>query len=246
MKHSQAGWISATLFSAMLATPNVHAAWHGIIGAENATTVQPHSLSERNQVETILQGSNLNFADLSIDNLTAAKWDKSGKLMIGRNWTYAYWNDHHGFSADIIKGDFQGVGPRILSAGYAYKDCWEKACIRLNPALATLKIGNQTDSGVQFNLKWDYKFTDRFSAGFHPQYATWKNDENGSTLKYEFNTTFSLGDTGKHKLMFVHERFAVNNRATGMKTRFVGEGDPIAGYVSGTESTIKLRYIYRF
>ncbi|MDN2480842.1 hypothetical protein [Vibrio agarivorans] len=230
--------------------PSAHATWLGILGIESAKTVQKTSKKETSQTETILQGVNLDLGGFKIDNTTAAKWNSEGAMSVARNWSYGYWNDNHGVSLDLIKGDFSGVGPSIYSIGYAYKDCWDSFCLRVNPALARLNYKGsdktEKDEGFQLNVKMDYKVNDFFNIGFHPQYATWQDDKNGATLKLDFNATMNLGDSGKHKLMLVHEAFAVNNEATNMKTRFVGERSPVAGYVQGTESAVKLRYIYRF
>ncbi|GAM72308.1 hypothetical protein JCM19236_3506 [Vibrio sp. JCM 19236] len=249
LKAAKGAYLAASL---LLAIPSANATWLGIIGIEGARTVQSDSKRDTTQVETILKGVGLEFSGLSIDNTLAAKWNADGKMTVARNWAYGYWNQNHGVSLDLIKGDFLGAGPSIASVGYAYKDCWDGFCLRVNPALAYLSIkspstsSRQSDQGAQLNVKMDYKLSDRFSLGFHPQLAVWKSDDNGSTLKLDFNATFNLSKSGDHKLMLVHERFAVNNRSTDMRTRFVGEGDPIAGYVPGTESTLKLRYVYKF
>ncbi|WP_198419049.1 hypothetical protein [Motilimonas pumila] len=103
-----------------------------------------------------------------------------------------------------------------------------------------------TDTGDQLNVKLDYQVNSRLSIGFHPQFAYWKSDDMGSTLKLDMNATFNVSQGKRHKLMLVHECFLVNNRASGNKTRFVGEGSPIGGYVAGTESAIKLRNVYVF
>ncbi len=252
MKITKAGKGVCFATSLLFAVPSVNAAWLGIIGIEGARTVQSESKKDTTQVETILQGVGLELGGLSIDNTLAAKWDRDGRMTVARNWAYGYWNQNHGVSLDLIKGDFLGAGPSIGSVGYAFKDCWDGFCLRINPALAYLSNkssttkSRQNDHGAQLNIKIDHKINDRFSLGFHPQYAIWDSDTNGSTLKLDFNATFNLSKSGDHKLMLVHERFAVNNRNTDMKNRFVGEGDPIAGYVPGTESTLKLRYVYKF
>ncbi|AIW16714.1 hypothetical protein VITU102760_04045 [Vibrio tubiashii] len=250
MKHSKKlRWLATSL---MIVIPSANAAWFGILGIEGAKTVRSDSKHDTFQTETILQGAGLDLGGLTVDNITAAKWNKDGKITVARNWSYGYWNDHHGLSLDLIKGDFLGAGPSIGSIGYAYKDCWDNFCLRVNPAIAYLSNKSATtgsrveDQGFQLNTKMDYRVTDRLSFGFHPQYAGWLSDENGGTLKLDFNVGLDITGSGDHKLMLVHERFAVNNRSTGMKTRFVGEGDPIAGYVAGTESTVKLRYVYKF
>jgi hypothetical protein len=226
------------------------AAWVGIVGHETANTVQSTSKSEIRQIETIVQGINIDFAGLTWDNTSAAKWN-NGEISVARNWAYGYWNDNHGFSVDLIKGDWSGTGPLIGSIGYAYKKSWDNLSLRINPTIATISnklTSGMTvkDQGAQLNVKLDYAISPRVKVGFHPQYAHWKSDDIGSTLKLEFNVSYDLTEDKRHKLMLVHERFLVNNRASGMRTRYVGEDSPIAGYITGTESTIKVRYAYVF
>lgn len=122
---------------------------------------------------------------------------------------------------------------------------------QINPAIATISnklVSGDTfsDQGAQLNLRVDYKIHDRVSLRFHPQYANWKSDKLGSTLKMEFSATVDLSQDKRHKLSLVHEAFVVNNEASGGKTRWVGEDSPIAGYVPGTEATYKIRYAYVF
>lgn len=230
----------------------------GIVGVESARIAYqegnnvPYSLSisDRIQYETMLQVSNANVLGLKWSNITAAKWDNKGSISALRNWGYGYWSDSFGLSVDAIKGNWSGSGPNILAIGLASKDCEGNFCWRINPTLAAIDIyaeGTQkSDSGWQLNTKLDYRLSDRFTTSFHPQYASWRSDDLGSTLKLEANLTARLGNDSRSFLMLVYEQFMVNNQSTGMKTRYVGEGTPLAGYVQGTESTWKLRYMYRF
>lgn len=235
----------------LLALPfQAQAAWVGALGFEQAQTVQPSSKSEVRQLETIVKGVNLDFAGLTWENTTAAKWN-DGKISVARNWAYGYWDENNGLSIDLIKGDWSGQGPIIGALGYAYKTNWKDLSMRFNPTIATisnkLSTGDTiTDQGAQLNVKLDYQIHPRVKLGFHPQYAYWKSENIGSTLKLDFNAIIDLTENKRHKLMFVHERFMVNNRASGMKTRYVGEDSPVAGYITGTESTFKIRYGYIF
>ncbi|QLE86991.1 hypothetical protein FLM48_19095 [Shewanella sp. Scap07] len=247
--------LSAHLFKilaacTLLISSQASATWVGIVGHEQARTVQPTSKSDVRQLETILQGNQLEFAGLTWDNTTAAKW-RNGNISVARNWAFGYFNQHHGLSIDVVKGDWSGKGPVIGALGYAYKQRWQDLSLRINPAVAAisnkLADGSTLNShGAQLNIKLDYRVHPRLSFGFHPQYAYWQNDTLGSTLKLDFNATFDITDNKRHKLMLVHEQFLVNNRATDMKTRYVGENSPIAGYVTGTEATFKIRYAYVF
>ncbi|MEZ8825608.1 hypothetical protein AB6E04_14705 [Vibrio amylolyticus] len=223
----------------------------GVVGYESAQTVDKQATKkERQQVETLFRAVGFDFLGLNWDNTLAAKWNREGKISVARNWGYGYWDDNYGLSVDLIKGDWSGQGPQVGALGIAYKNTWDGFSLRINPTLATIDnkttSGRITDNGAQLNVKMDYQFNDRISATFHPQYAYWNSDALGSTLKAEFNVTANLTEDKRHKLMLVHERFAANNRGTGMKTRYIGENSPIGGYVSGTESTVKLRYAYIF
>lgn len=242
---------SSLLLSTVTSAAYAKSTWVGIVGLEQARTVQASSKKDVQQIETIVQGIGIDFAGLNWHNTTAAKFNRHGNITVARNWAYGYWNENFGLSLDIIKGDWQGVGPSIFAAGVAYKNCSGDLCFRINPTLARLdnKLAdgsNFNDHGAQLNVKLDYKAHDRLSLSFHPQYAYWQSDTMGSTLKLELGATFDLTESKRHKLMLVNEHFMVNNRASGLRTRYVGENAPIAGYVPGTESTIKLRYAWIF
>ncbi|QYK13410.1 hypothetical protein K0I63_02500 [Shewanella rhizosphaerae] len=233
------------------ATPASAATIIGGLGFESARTVQPTEKKEKQQVEAILQAVNVEFLGLNWSNTTAAKINRNGDMTVARNWAYGFWNDNFGVSVDLIKGDWLGAGPNIAAVGLAYQDCWDKFCLRVNPTLAAIDMKGADgqvfkDNGAQLNLKADYQFNDTFSATFHPQYASWNDDELGQTLKLEFNLTANLTDDKRHKLMLVNEHFLVNNASTDHRTRYIGENSPFGGYVVGTESTLKLRYFYVF
>ncbi len=240
--------ISGALVAAM---PASAATIIGGLGFESARTVQPTEKKEKQQVEAILQAVNVEFLGLNWSNTTAAKINRNGDMTVARNWAYGFWNDNFGVSVDLIKGDWLGAGPNIAALGLAYQDCWGKFCLRVNPTLAAIDMKGADgqvfkDNGAQLNLKADYQFNDTFSATFHPQYASWNDDELGQTLKLEFNLTANLTDDKRHKLMLVNEHFLVNNASTDHRTRYIGENSPFGGYVVGTESTLKLRYFYVF
>ncbi|PST92536.1 hypothetical protein [Photobacterium jeanii] len=225
--------------------------WVGTLGFEHAKTVTAKSKKEVQQLETILHGANIDLLGLKFENTTAAKWNREGQITVARNWAYGYWDDNFGLSLDLIKGDWRGSGANIGALGLAYKDCWGDLCLRVNPTLAHIQVKktsavNTTDTGAQLNLKMNYQVLDSINLGFHPQYAYWRSEALGSTLKLDFNATMDLTEDKRHKLTLMHEAFVVNNRATDMKTRFVGEGTPLSGYVPGTEATYKLRYSYIF
>ncbi|QYJ98143.1 hypothetical protein K0J45_02525 [Shewanella alkalitolerans] len=244
--------VPALLSGALVAaTPASAATIIGGLGFESARTVQPMEKKEKQQVEAILQAVNVEFLGLNWSNTTAAKINRNGDMTVARNWAYGFWNDNFAVSVDLIKGDWLGAGPNIAAVGLAYQDCWDKFCLRVNPTLAAIDMKGADgqmfkDNGAQLNLKADYQFNDTFSATFHPQYASWNDDELGQTLKLEFNLTANLTDDKRHKLMLVNEHFLVNNASTDHRTRYIGENSPFGGYVVGTESTLKLRYFYVF
>ncbi|MDO6496723.1 hypothetical protein [Photobacterium sanguinicancri] len=228
-----------------------NATWVATLGFEQARTVTPTKKKDAQQVETILHGANVNLLGLTWANTIAAKWNREGQITVARNWAYGYWNDNFGLSVDLIKGKWRGQGANIGAVGLAYKDCWGDFCLRVNPTIASIDIhkpsaAKVTDNGAQLNLKMNYQITDRINVGFHPQYAYWRSDALGSTLKLDINATFNITEDKRHKLTLLNESFVVKNRASDMKTRFVGEGTPLAGYIPGTESTYKLRYTYIF
>ncbi|WP_198419048.1 hypothetical protein [Motilimonas pumila] len=112
----------ALILSMMFVTATAQAAWLGIVGYENARTVQPSKKQDTQQVETILQGVNLDMLGMNWNNTLAAKWKSDGELSVVRNWAYGFWDANHGMSIDLIKADWSGKGPVIASLGYAYQN----------------------------------------------------------------------------------------------------------------------------
>ncbi|WP_207234073.1 hypothetical protein [Shewanella maritima] len=227
------------------------ATWVGILGFETARTVKPESKQDIQQVEAIVNGIGINFAGLKWDNTLAAKVNRRGEISVARNWAYGYWNDNFGVSIDLIKSDWKGTGPIIGAVGLAYKNRWDNLSLRINPTVARLsnKLTNGStfdDTGMQLNVRMDYQINDRLSLRLHPQYASWRSDQMGETLKVELGASVNLTEDKRHKLMLVNEHFLVKNSGTGMRVRYVGEDSPIGGYVPGTEQTFKLRYAYVF
>ncbi|GLS84067.1 hypothetical protein [Paraferrimonas haliotis] len=251
--------ISVIAFVSVVSSFSSHAdsVWVTMIGAENArlvsgqTDVSPATKKERQQLELIAHGANIKALGMTIENTTGTKFNRNGDLTAARNWSYGYFNDNHGISLDLIKGDWLGTGPNIAAVGYAYKKSLGDFSFRVNPTLARIAVKQGpgrylNDHGVQLNLRGDYQVNDRLSLRVHPQFATWRNDSLGSTMKLELSATMNLTDNKRHKLSVLHESYLVNNKASGMKTRWVGENSPIAGVVPGTEQVFKVRYAYVF
>ncbi|GLP98114.1 hypothetical protein [Paraferrimonas sedimenticola] len=251
--------VSAALLAALAlvtTTANAKSTWIGMVGWDNAHLVKGGDIdpkaarSQRNQVDLIAHGVNLQFAGMTWENTTGLKVNLDGKLTVGRNWAYGYWNDNWGMSVDLIKGDWQGTGPSIAAAGLAYKNCSGALCFRVNPTLARVRVktgaGDIISNGHQLNLRLDYAVNDRLSLRFHPQYQSFQDDRVGSTVKFELSATVNLSEDKRHKLILMNETYLVNNANTDGRTRWVGENSPLPGLVPGTEANYKVRYAYVF